>query len=72
MALIPKEDSLNFEKITIKIPTAVKNEVTQYCDFAGIKDMSHFFTECAKFVLKQDKSWRNVSKKSTKKHLETA
>ena len=58
MALIPKEKKIEKIDVRIKMDQNLKKKIEGYCNWAGIEDMNHFFSEAAKVVLAKDKEWR--------------
>ena len=65
MAIIQSEIRIEKEDLRIRIPSDLKQEVEQYCEWASIKDVGHFFAEAAVFVFKKDRGWQARHKESS-------
>ena len=72
MALLTKEQKKEKTSIRIKIDQNLKKNLDDYCSWAGIEDMNHFFAEAAKIVLEKDKEWRNYKAGSLQTNFELA
>ncbi len=59
MSLITKEQKVEKTDFKIRMSQNVITEIDAYCNWAGIEDRNHFFSEAAKIVLAKDKEWRN-------------
>lgn len=70
MALISKEQKIEKIDIRIKMDQNLKKNIDGYCNWAGIEDMNHFFSEAAKIVLEKDKEWRSHRMGSRQTNLE--
>jgi len=54
------------EKVKIELDADLVFEIKQYMEFAGIKELNHFFTESAHFVFSKDRDWKKYKKESKK------
>jgi len=64
MAIIQSEIRIEKEDLRIRIPSDLKQEIEQYCEWASIKDVGHFFAEAAAFVFKKDRDWQTQQKEA--------
>jgi hypothetical protein len=65
MALIKNRPPQTKTKLNGKeISTFVFNEIEQYCDWAGVKDIGVFIEEAALLVFKSDKDWKKHLKQN--------
>ncbi len=64
MSLIKPKSEQKMEEVTIKIEADLHQEISKYCTTFDINDLTHFFAEAARFVLKKDKAWTELNKKS--------
>ena len=62
MALIIAKPELKFEKIRLKIPVDLVQEIKDYCEAFGIKNIDNFLCEAAQYVLKTDRDWIKIHK----------
>lgn len=63
MPLIENPNSEPLESVNFKMVKSLKDEIKQYCKWAGIKE-KYFFAEAARFVLKKDKEWKELKSAS--------
>ena len=59
MALISPKKTTEITKVKLEISNTTFTEIQDYCSWAGVADMNHFFEEAAKFILIKDKDWKN-------------
>lgn len=57
MALISKEIKIEKTDFRVRIDQNIKAEIDAYCNWAGIEDINHFFSEAVKIILAKDKDW---------------
>lgn len=62
MALISARKSPETEKIKIGINKNIYSEIKDYCLWAGIDDISHFFEEASIMIFSKDKEWKQHRK----------
>lgn len=62
MPLITEAKSIEKEKIKLDIDSEILNEIRQYCAWANIKDINHFFEEAATYIFSKDKDWNKYLK----------
>lgn len=61
MALIAAKKIDEKEKIKIDINKEIYTEIQNYCKWAGITEIDHFFEEAATFIFSKDKEWKKIS-----------
>jgi hypothetical protein len=61
MALISAKKIADKEKIKIEINKEIYTEIQNYCEWAGITDLDHFFEEAATFIFSKDKEWKKIN-----------
>ncbi|HAT8564369.1 TPA: hypothetical protein JA969_12105 [Legionella pneumophila] len=66
MALISARKTNSKEKIKLEIDQDIFSKINQYCEWAGISNIDHFFEEAATYIFSKDKDW-NKHIKSLKK-----
>ena len=66
MPIIMPNQAKTYEKIRIQVPSDLLEEVKNYCKEFSISEMGEFFVEAAKYVLKKDRDWQKIIKKSEK------
>jgi hypothetical protein len=64
MPIITPNQAKSLEKIRIQIPLDLLEEVKNYCKEFSISEIEDFFNEAAKYVLKTDKDWKKIIKKT--------
>lgn len=64
MPLISAKPEIKPEKVSFKIPGDLLQEIKNYCEAFGIKTIDNFFSEAAQYVLKTDRDWIKIHKKS--------
>ncbi|HAT3877935.1 TPA: hypothetical protein I8669_002769 [Legionella pneumophila] len=62
MALINARKTPEKEKIKIEINKEIYAEIKEYCSWAGIDDISHFFEESSIMIFSKDKEWKRHRK----------
>ncbi|HIF0232306.1 TPA: hypothetical protein ACXYK5_002224 [Legionella pneumophila] len=62
MALINAKKTPEKEKIKIEISKDIYSEIKEYCSWAGIDDISHFFEESSMMIFSKDKEWKQHQK----------
>jgi hypothetical protein len=62
MALISAKITPEKEKIKIEISKDIYSEIKEYCSWAGIDDISHFFEESSVMIFAKDKEWKQHRK----------
>ena len=70
MPIITSNQAKNLEKIRIQVPSDLLEEVKNYCKEFSISEIENFFNEAAKYVLKTDKDWKKIMKKTWKNCLQ--
>lgn len=61
MALINAKKLQIKEKIKIEINKEIYTEIQNYCEWAGISVVDHFFEEAANFIFSKDKEWKKIN-----------
>ncbi len=61
MALINAKKLPEKEKIKIEINKDIYSEIKEYCAWAGIGEIDHFFEESAAFIFSKDKDWKKIN-----------
>ncbi len=64
MPVISAQNAHEKEKIKIELDQELLREVKEYMQFAGIHDISHFFSEAAHFVFSKDRDWKKYKKQT--------
>ncbi|HAT6349350.1 TPA: hypothetical protein ACVNTL_002183 [Legionella pneumophila] len=62
MALISARKAPDTEKIKIEISKDIYSEIKEYCLWAGIDNISHFFEESSMLIFSKDKEWKQHRK----------
>ncbi len=62
MALISARKTNNKEKIKLEIDHDIFSKINQYCEWAGISNIDHFFEEAATYIFSKDKDWNKYLK----------
>lgn len=71
MALISAKKAPETEKIKIEISKHIYLEIKEYCSWAGIDDISHFFEESSIMIFAKDKEWKHHRKEKSKSVVES-
>ncbi|HDO7796132.1 TPA: hypothetical protein P5J50_001798 [Legionella pneumophila] len=66
MALISARKTNSKEKIKLEIDQDIFSKINQYCEWAGISNIDHFFEEAATYIFSKDKDWNKYLKTSKK------
>ena len=66
MALISKARLNQKEKVKFDISTEVLQQITDYCKWSQIDDISFFIEEAACYVFTKDKEWKAYQKTAKK------
>ena len=61
MALINARTAPEKEKIKIEISKDIYAEIKEYCSWAGIGEIDHFFEEAPVFIFSKDKDWKKLN-----------
>ncbi len=62
MPLISAKPELKFDKIRLKVPADLLQEIKQYCETFEIKTIDDFFCQASQYVLKTDRDWIKIHK----------
>lgn len=62
MALIAAKKITDKEKIKLEISKDIYSEIKEYCSWAGIDNISHFFEESSIMIFSKDKEWKQHKK----------
>lgn len=72
MPIINGDRSTKKDTIKVSINADISKQITDYCQWANVNDISIFVEESARFVFSKDKEWKNhqrslakLKKKST-------
>ena len=66
MALINAKKITDKEKIKLELDKEIFTEIKNYCAWAGIDEIDHFFEQAATFIFSKDKDWKS-SKRTTER-----
>lgn len=67
MPLIDNPDNMNLVAVTFRMPEKLKDEVKEYCKWAGPFKDGYFYTSALKYVLANDQEWQQELRRRSSK-----
>lgn len=61
MLIIPETNEVKTQ-FRLRISQEVLDEISQYCQWAGIRYRDHFIEQACKYIFANDKDWKNFKK----------
>lgn len=65
MLILPEENKKKTQ-FRLRISENVYNEITDYCEWAGIKYRDYFIEQACQYIFANDNDWKNHKKKLEK------
>ena len=63
MPILKPTSKSGMSAISAKMPTHLKEDISEYCKFANISSLQEFLIQASEYILSRDKEW--------KKHIPT-